>query len=116
MLAATLSSGKFRETLDNLPGGIDGAYDESVGRILAEGDEDRALAMEAIVWITHAFRPLKFKELQEALAISSPSRGFVEEGVLDSVCAGLIRVETETGIVRLIRKHHLLTPNQPVSC
>lgn len=67
----------------------------------------RDLAMQALSWITCTKRPLAKLELQHALATtdnaSSVDMGNITEiELIVSVCAGLITVDEESGIIRLI--------------
>jgi ankyrin repeat protein len=67
----------------------------------------RDLAIQALLWITCTKRPLAKLELQHALATtenaSSIDKGNITEvELIVSVCAGLITVDEESGIIRLI--------------
>lgn len=67
----------------------------------------RDLAIQALSWITCTRRPLAKLELQHALATtenaSSIDKGNITEiELIVSVCAGLITVDEESGIIRLI--------------
>jgi hypothetical protein len=65
------------------------------------------IALKVLSWITCAKRPLTTLELQQALAIEEGDSGLDEDAVekidrLVSVCAGLITVDQEGGIIRLV--------------
>jgi hypothetical protein len=69
--------------------------------------EDKLLAKRAICWISHAQRPLTTKELCCALAIEPGDKtlntdNFYEVEDIISVCAGLITVDEESRIIRLV--------------
>ncbi|KAK0639751.1 ankyrin repeat-containing domain protein [Cercophora newfieldiana] len=90
---------------------LDQAYDEALERINGQKQALRELAKNALAWIVHAKRPLTTLELQHALSIDgvrSPSEfDFDNIPSVDdmvSVCAGLVTVDEESRIVRLI--HH----------
>lgn len=81
-------------------------YDECVDRILSQKNKEIDLAKRVLLWILHAKRPLKVKEIQYALAISPESRTFDEESLLPSeilisVCAGIVMIDHESDIIRL---------------
>ncbi len=71
---------------------------------------DISLATRAIILLTYAYRPLRITELQHALAVSDDAEtfdgdGVVAEEVIVSVCCGLIVVDEESKIVRLVREY-----------
>ena len=100
----------LRKATNLLSSDIHGVYAASWERIKAQSEERISLAEGAIVWLTHANRPLKITELQHALsAQSDDDEAFDDEDVADedmivSVCCGLIVVEQESQIVRLVRE------------
>jgi ankyrin repeat protein len=101
---------KVRATLDNLPKGseaLDRSYSEALTRIDGQLPEDRKLARRIISWLTYALRFLKTYELCEALAIEIEDEELYEDNRPDlndiiSVCAGLVTVDKETNIIRLV--------------
>jgi len=67
----------------------------------------KELAEQVLSWITYAQRPLTILELQHALAVESGEPKLDEENLSDiedlvSVCAGLVTVDQESSIVRLV--------------
>lgn len=83
------------------------AYDEATKRIDGQLDGHRLLARRAISWITYAQRPLTTTELCHALAIELGAKTLHTDDVYDiedaiSVCAGLVTVDKESDIVRLV--------------
>ncbi|KAL8991286.1 MAG: hypothetical protein Q9169_007903 [Polycauliona sp. 2 TL-2023] len=67
------------------------------------------LARHVISWITYAQRPLSAKELSHALALKSGDSQLDVDDIPDvddmaSVCAGLVVVDAESDIIRLV--HH----------
>jgi len=56
--------------------GLEDAYDETIERIKAQGGDKSRLGMEALMWISHAERPLKADELCHALAVELGSTEF----------------------------------------
>ena len=82
-------------------------YGATIERIKAqEGDKSR-LGMTALMWISHAERPLRADELCYALAVQLGSTDF-DDGNIPSMstllncCQGLITVDKEASTVRLI--------------
>ncbi|KAF4811203.1 Ankyrin-1 [Colletotrichum tropicale] len=95
----------------NGPHTLDHAYDQAVGRVRSQPRNLHQLATKVICWITHAIEPLTISELQHALAVEPGDTdldfsGWREADVILSVCAGLVTVDDEARIVRLI---HFMT-------
>jgi len=101
---------KVLSTLDKLSKGsaaLDEAYGEAIKRIDGQLAEDCSLARGALSWITYAQRPLTTKELCCALAIKPGDKALNKDDVYDvedviSVCAGLVIVDEESSIIRLV--------------
>ena len=83
------------------------AYTQSMERISGQKPGLKKLAMGVLSWITCANRPLKSIELQQALAIKA-GKSELDKGDLPhikdmvSVCAGLVTVDEESKIIRLV--------------
>ena len=87
---------------------MDQTYDEAMKRIQQQDEEDRTLAYRVLSWIVFAYRPLSVEELQCALAVSPgmtrlEPEEFVFEECLTSYCAGLVVIDEESRITRLVR-------------
>jgi ankyrin repeat protein len=105
---------KVLSTLETLPKGsaaVDEAYGEAycnaTKRIDGQLTEDRSLARRALSWITYAQRLLTTKELCHVLAIEPGNKALNNDNVYDvedvvSVCAGLVTVDEESSIIRLV--------------
>jgi len=96
---------KLNSMTDGL--GLGDAYSATLDRIKGQGGEKARLGMAALMWISHAERPLKPHELLHALAIEigSPdlnSDNILSIGTLLACCQGLIVIDKEASIVRLI--------------
>jgi ankyrin repeat protein len=99
-----------RTTLQNLPTGseaYDYAYDEAMARIEAQLQDEKILAKQVLQWISTAVQPLKTVELEHALAIEIGESCLDEDNIcaaedMVSVCAGLVTIDPESGIVRLV--------------
>ncbi|KAF9889051.1 hypothetical protein FE257_008028 [Aspergillus nanangensis] len=83
------------------------AYREAIGRIQNQRQGFKDLALRVLLWLVHAKRPLKTRELQHALVIGGSASG-VDPGDIEdvddmvSVCAGLVTVDKESDIIRLV--------------
>ncbi|EHK19820.1 uncharacterized protein TRIVIDRAFT_171764 [Trichoderma virens Gv29-8] len=101
---------KIKNTLANLPTGekaYDCAYEEAVQRIEGHDSDSKELAWLVLQWITCAKRPLTTKELQHALAVEINNTELDEENLVQieemvSVCAGLVTIDEESKIIRLV--------------
>lgn len=101
-----------RTALRKLPKGsdaLDNAYKEAMERIEGQILDSRELAKQVLSWISCAKRPLTTLELQHALAVEMVDLELDEENLPEiedmiSVCAGLVTVDEESGIIRLV--HH----------
>jgi hypothetical protein len=108
-LAITINRQHARAALANLPKDVNVTYDQTMKRIEGQFEGDRELAERVLCWITYAQRPLSLQELQHAVAISPEMSemnpdAIVNETILTSVCGGLVVVDKESNIVRLVRK------------
>jgi ankyrin repeat protein len=96
-----------REALENLPKGLDEMYDNVLGRIYNQDEEDVQLAKKLLSWVSYALRPLTVTELQHALATEPDDRKIDKEAILDaslmlSVCAGIMTIDRESSVIRLV--------------
>ncbi|KAL7793811.1 hypothetical protein V8C37DRAFT_409391 [Trichoderma ceciliae] len=69
--------------------------------------EQAQLALSALLWITYAKRPLTIVELQHALGVEPGESAFDEQNLPDiellvSVCAGLVTIDNDSNIIRLV--------------
>ncbi len=83
------------------------AYDYAMERINGQSAGFRELAMKVLSWITCAKRPLTVEELQHALAVEIGEPELDEENLPEveamvSACAGLVTVDEESSIIRLV--------------
>lgn len=75
--------------------------------VRGRGEDDRDLAVKIFSWLTKSRRPLTVDEIRVAVAIK-PGKYQLEEAalpdkaVLLSVCAGLVTIDDDTNIIRLI--------------
>ncbi|KFY05410.1 hypothetical protein V491_09146, partial [Pseudogymnoascus sp. VKM F-3775] len=100
----------IKNALEKLPtgsGAYDKAYKEAMERIEGQIEDSRDLAKQALGWITCSKRPLSTLELQHALAVEIGQPSLDEENLPEiedivSVCAGLVTVDEESKIIRLV--------------
>jgi hypothetical protein len=107
-LVKKLNAAAVHEALESLPKEVDDIYDEALERIEQQNEGEKHLAKQILSWITHARRPLHVYELQHALAVvcgttSIDPDNLTDEDVLTSVCAGLVVIDEEGTIIRLVR-------------
>jgi ankyrin repeat protein len=99
-----------RAALKNLvtgSGAYDRAYEDAMERINGQVKDQEELAKQVLSWITCAKRPLTTSELQHALGVEVGESELDEENLsqiedIVSVCAGLVTVDAESGIIRLV--------------
>ena len=106
-LAKKLTKKDVRLALRRLPESLDQVYEEAMKRIHQQDTDRSRLAIHALSWITHAFRPLTVPELQCALSITSETEeidpeAFPDEREIVEVCAGLVHIEEESNVIRLV--------------
>ncbi|KAF7354290.1 ANK-REP-REGION domain-containing protein [Mycena venus] len=97
----------IREALNKLPKDLRETYESAMKRIKGQTEEDVKIARSVLTWVVHAKRPLTVSELRVALAIEPGAEQFDGENVLDievilSVCAGLVVVDEQLSVVRLV--------------
>jgi len=104
------TKGHIKQALQNLAKGIEGLdniYEQAIKRIEDQRSSSRELAKQILTWIVHAKRPLSTAELRYALAVKPYTVKLDEDylpgvRILRSVCAGLVTVDEESDIVRLV--------------
>ena len=102
---------EVEDALEKLPRGeyaYRQAYDEAMEkRIKGQKPGFADLALRTLSWITFSTRPLTTSELQHALAVTDGAstldlRNLRPIGLITSVCAGLVTVDEESDIIRLV--------------
>jgi len=98
-----------REKLGRMTNGLEleDVYGATIERIKAQDGDKSRLGMMALMWISHAERPLQADELCHALAVQLGSTDFdfcniPSMSTLLNCCQGLITVDKEASTVRLI--------------
>jgi len=87
--------------------GLEDAYGATLGRIKGQGGEKARLGVTVLMWISHSERPLKADELCRALAVEIGLLNLHADnvpsiGTLLACCQGLIVVEKEASMIRLV--------------
>ncbi|KAM0321343.1 hypothetical protein ACHAQA_010172 [Verticillium albo-atrum] len=98
---------KVLETLHAGPQAYDRAYNDAIERIKGQLEDEEELAMQVLSWIICAKRPLSTTELQHALGVELGERELYLDNLspvkhIISVCAGLVTVDEESSIIRLV--------------
>jgi hypothetical protein len=106
-LAQKNSQADILEALEKLPKGLEDTYDEVINRIWSQDKEAVDLAGRVLMWISYAQIPLTVKQLQHAIAVTKGSteldqKHLPHEKRLISVCAGIVTIDQEGGIIRLV--------------
>jgi hypothetical protein len=99
-----------RAALKNLAtgsGAYDSAYHDAMERIQGQIGDQEELAKQVLSWITCAKRPLTTLELRHALAVEQDEPALDKSNLPEtedivSVCAGLVTVDEESGVIRLV--------------
>ncbi|TFK26017.1 ankyrin [Coprinopsis marcescibilis] len=112
ILASCVSARKLRDRLESLPEGVHGLYATTIGRV--EVQENSDLARRVLTWTVFAARSLTIEELRYAVAVNPVTYKFdpeelVEKETLVGLCCGLITVDPDTDLVRLIQTTSLNT-------
>jgi len=98
---------KKRQALNAVPKDLNATYDLAMERIHRLEDAQRQLAVDTLTWVVFATRPLRFPELQHAVAIEDgdsdvDSEALAESATIVDLCASLIVLEEETQEIRLV--------------
>jgi hypothetical protein len=83
------------------------AYDQAMERIDGQMPGFRLLGRKILSWITCAKRPLTTLEIQHALAVKISDTELDKDNLREiedivSVCAGLVTIDKESNIIRLV--------------
>ena len=87
--------------------GLGDAYDATIGRIKAQNGDRARLGAEALMWISHAERPLSVDEICHALAVEIGSADINTNNVPSirtvlGCCLGLATVDKGSSTIRLV--------------
>ncbi|MCJ1248514.1 hypothetical protein MMC30_005732 [Trapelia coarctata] len=100
------------KALSLLPSKLEDVYHDTLARTKEQSESDAALALCVLQWISYSKRPLKVDELRQTLAVEWDGHGelpneldvdnILDQESLVDVCAGLVVIEAESKIVRLV--------------
>ncbi|KAH8802659.1 hypothetical protein F5884DRAFT_476644 [Xylogone sp. PMI_703] len=95
------------QSLTTGSGAYDHAYEDAMERINGQVKDQEELAKQVLAWITSAKRPLTTTEVQHALGVEAGESTLDRENFsqiedIVSVCAGLVTIDEESSIIRLI--------------
>ncbi|KIW19973.1 hypothetical protein PV08_00548 [Exophiala spinifera] len=100
-----------RRSLTHLSSNLTEAFQSTIRRITSLPAARKDLAFKALMWISHARRPLRATELQQAMAMRLDDDDLDLDNVASvrtivDCCCGLVQVDSESSIIRLV--HHSL--------
>ncbi|KAF4956485.1 hypothetical protein FSARC_11555 [Fusarium sarcochroum] len=106
-LAQQPTIGHIKRALKTLPTGLNATYDQAMARIESQSANIRKMAKKVLYWVIYAQRALSPTELQHAIAIEPGQTELDPEFIpgIDlacSICAGLVTIDTQSNIVRLV--------------
>ena len=101
---------QVRRILEEFPSQIEGAYVQTWNRILDEDEETVTLVKTVFLWVLTATRSMTLKELERVVAVCPRTFRFEADRVVPgstfiTMCRGLLVVEEESQIVRLVRAY-----------
>ena len=101
--------GDLRKTVEQFPQGLDELYADTGTRVMNQNPEWRTLACQTLGWLSSAFRQLKIEELRHALTVRSGDTVLDSErlpavDILCESCHGLVTIDEESRIVRLVHR------------
>ena len=96
--------------MEQLPPGVDELYKADMKRIEGQPKKQAKMAKHMLLWVISTTRSITFEDLQFALTFSEETKtfnpkGLVRESLLLSLCCGLLTVEKESRLVRLVREY-----------
>ena len=102
-----MTKSEVRASLNNLSPNLGQAFENTIQRIEKEPRNRRQVATRALMWVSHARRPLKINELCHALATNLGDREFDQDNLLPprsviECCYGLMVLDDEGSTVRLV--------------
>jgi hypothetical protein len=88
----------IQKALKNLPTEVNDTYDKAMKPIQNQSGADRKLAERVLSWITYLRRPLSFRELQHALAVTPQMTDMITKALVDKcflidICTGLVVID-----------------------
>ena len=111
VIIEAMTKSEIKKSLHNLSTNLSQAFEDTIERINNEPRNRQQIAMQSLMWVSHARSQLRITELQHALATQVGDLQFDEDNLLQAkliidCCFGLIVLDNESSIVRLV--HHTL--------
>ena len=102
-----MTKSEVKATLSNLSANLGQAFENTIRRIEDEPRNRRRVATEALMWVSHARRPLHIGELCHALATKLGDTELDQDNLLPprtivESCSGLLVLNDESSTIRLV--------------
>lgn len=102
-----MTKSEIKRCLRNLSANLDQVYEDTIRRIQGEPRNRQHVAMQSLMWISHARRPLHVDELRHALATELGDTDLDRDNLLPTkliieTCSGLLILDDESFTVRLV--------------
>lgn len=106
-----ITKADVRRALSRLSTNLNEVFQSTIQRITNLPETRRDLALKALMWISHARRPLRPLELQQAMALRLDDADLDRDNfppirTIIDCCCGLVELDHESSIIRLV--HHSL--------
>jgi Ankyrin repeats (3 copies) len=90
-----------------MPSDLNMSYTRTLERVSNQQDRPRKLAYRMLLWLSQARRPLSLQELSQAVAVDVGEvylnkKKTPKEGIMTRVCMGLVVVDRDTSVIRLV--------------
>ena len=97
----------MRRALRKMPKSLDATFGETLKRLQRQSRSRSQLGLNTLMWISHAKRPLRVEELQQALAIdpedtSLDADNYASVKHMVECCLGLATIDEESSSIRLV--------------
>ena len=106
-IAHQMTKSEIRRCLRGFSTNLDQVFEDSIRRILREPQNRKHVAIQSLMWITHARRPLHIHELRHALATRLEDTDLDEDNLLPArsvieCCSGLVVLDDQSSTFRLV--------------
>ena len=106
-ILGAMTKSEIRKSLRNLSADLGQAFEDTIQRIEREPRNRQQVAMQTLVWLSHACRPLQINHLLYALATQVGDTVFDRDNLLQprlivESCFGLVVIDEESSNVRLV--------------
>ncbi|KAL8646116.1 MAG: hypothetical protein Q9226_007010 [Calogaya cf. arnoldii] len=106
LLGDQVSLKKLRNTIQKLPHELNEIYEEAWKRVQQQSPGLSVLAQQAIQWLSSSYTQMTIKQLRQAIATEENDSDIDDENlpatdILTAACQGLVKIDRESGIIRL---------------